>query len=52
LAPYKLTFNDMRLLPDRLVGGENKGWESMLSGLQAERPLWGGNAFLVHIWQF
>ena len=37
VGTYELTFNDARVLPDRLIGGENKGWECILSGLQAER---------------
>jgi alkylation response protein AidB-like acyl-CoA dehydrogenase len=34
---YELTFNDARVSADRLIGGENKGWEVLLSGLQMER---------------
>jgi alkylation response protein AidB-like acyl-CoA dehydrogenase len=34
---YELTFNDVRVPPDRLIGGENKGWDVLLSGLQVER---------------
>ena len=34
---YELFFNDVRVPADRLVGGENKGWECILSGLQVER---------------
>jgi len=34
---YELTFDHVRVPPDRLVGGENKGWEVVLSGLQVER---------------
>jgi alkylation response protein AidB-like acyl-CoA dehydrogenase len=37
VGTYELTFNDARIQPDRLIGGENKGWECILSGLQAER---------------
>jgi alkylation response protein AidB-like acyl-CoA dehydrogenase len=37
VGTYELTFNDARIPPDRLIGGENKGWETILSGLQAER---------------
>ena len=36
-APTKLFFNDVRVPPERLIGGENKGWDCILSGLQAER---------------
>jgi alkylation response protein AidB-like acyl-CoA dehydrogenase len=34
---YELFFNDVRVPADRLVGGENKGWECVMSGLQVER---------------
>ena len=34
---YEIFFNDARVSADRLVGGENKGWEYLLSGLQVER---------------
>ena len=34
---YELTFDRVRVAPDRLVGGENKGWEVVMSGLQVER---------------
>jgi alkylation response protein AidB-like acyl-CoA dehydrogenase len=34
---YELTFDHVRVPPDRLVGGENKGWDVVLSGLQVER---------------
>jgi alkylation response protein AidB-like acyl-CoA dehydrogenase len=37
VGTYELNFNDVRIPPDRLIGGENKGWECILSGLQAER---------------
>ena len=37
VGTYELNFNDARIPPDRLVGGENKGWDCILSGLQAER---------------
>jgi alkylation response protein AidB-like acyl-CoA dehydrogenase len=33
----ELTFNDVRVPADHLVGGENKGWNCILSGLQSER---------------
>jgi alkylation response protein AidB-like acyl-CoA dehydrogenase len=39
VGTYELFFTDMRLSPDRLIGGENKGWECILSGLQAERAV-------------
>jgi alkylation response protein AidB-like acyl-CoA dehydrogenase len=34
---YEVFFNDVRVPADRLVGGENKGWDCVLSGLQIER---------------
>jgi alkylation response protein AidB-like acyl-CoA dehydrogenase len=34
---YEIFFNDVRVPADRLVGGENRGWDCVLSGLQAER---------------
>jgi len=37
VGTYELTFNDVRVDADRLIGGENKGWECVLSGLQVER---------------
>lgn len=37
VGTYELTFNDVRVPADRLVGGENNGWQCVLSGLQVER---------------
>jgi len=37
VGTYELFFNNARIAPDRLIGGENKGWDCILSGLQAER---------------
>src|SRR5262245_43860137 len=34
---YEIFFDDVRVLAERLVGGENKGWDCILAGLQAER---------------
>ncbi|MGD0025038.1 MAG: acyl-CoA dehydrogenase family protein [Xanthobacteraceae bacterium] len=34
---YELTFDKVRVPPERLIGGENKGWDCVLSGLQVER---------------
>ncbi|MGH6672879.1 MAG: acyl-CoA dehydrogenase family protein [Xanthobacteraceae bacterium] len=34
---YELTFDNVRVPPDRLIGGENKGWDVVMSGLQVER---------------
>lgn len=37
VGTYEVYFDDVRVPADRLVGGENKGWECVLSGLQVER---------------
>ncbi len=37
VGTYELFFDDVRVPADRLIGGENKGWECVLSGLQVER---------------
>jgi alkylation response protein AidB-like acyl-CoA dehydrogenase len=34
---YELIFDNVRVPPDRLVGGENKGWDVVMSGLAVER---------------
>ena len=34
---YEVFFSDVKVGADRLVGGENKGWECVLAGLQLER---------------
>src|ERR1700744_2557582 len=34
---YEIWLKDVRVPADRLVGGENKGWACILSGLQVER---------------
>lgn len=34
---YEAFFKDVRVPADRLVGGENKGWDCLLGGLQIER---------------
>ncbi|MGA3309215.1 MAG: acyl-CoA dehydrogenase family protein [Xanthobacteraceae bacterium] len=39
VGTYELNFNEARIPPDRLIGGENKGWDCILSGLQAERVI-------------
>jgi alkylation response protein AidB-like acyl-CoA dehydrogenase len=36
---YEIFLKDVRVPGDRLVGGENKGWDVVLSGLQVERVL-------------
>jgi alkylation response protein AidB-like acyl-CoA dehydrogenase len=37
VGTYELTFNDVRVPANHLVGGENNGWKCVLAGLQAER---------------
>ena len=37
VGTYELFFDGVRVPADRLVGGENRGWECVLSGLQIER---------------
>lgn len=37
VGTYEVFLNDVRVPADRLVGGENKGWDVVLSGLQVER---------------
>jgi alkylation response protein AidB-like acyl-CoA dehydrogenase len=37
VGTYELTFNNVRVPTDRLIGGENNGWKVILAGLQAER---------------
>jgi alkylation response protein AidB-like acyl-CoA dehydrogenase len=37
MGTYEITFNDVRVPHDQLVGGENQGWGVLLSGLQNER---------------
>ena len=37
VGTYEIFFNEARIPPDRLIGGENKGWDCILTGLQAER---------------
>ena len=34
---YEIFLTDVRVPADRLVGGENKGWDVVLAGLQVER---------------
>lgn len=34
---YEVFFNDVRVPADRIVGGENGGWDCLLAGLQIER---------------
>jgi alkylation response protein AidB-like acyl-CoA dehydrogenase len=37
VGTYEIFFDNVRVPGDRLVGGENQGWECVLSGLQFER---------------
>ena len=37
VGTYEVFLNEVRVPADRLVGGENKGWDVVLSGLQVER---------------
>ncbi len=37
MGTYEVTLNDVRVPHDQLIGGENKGWDVLLSGLQTER---------------
>jgi alkylation response protein AidB-like acyl-CoA dehydrogenase len=39
VGTYEMTLDDVRVGEDRLIGGANKGWEVVLSGLQVERVL-------------
>lgn len=34
---YEVFFTDVRVDENRIIGGENKGWDCLLSGLQVER---------------
>jgi len=34
---YEIFFDDVRVTAERLVGGENRGWDCILAGLQVER---------------
>ena len=39
VGTYEIVFDDARVPADRLIGGENKGWDCVLSGLQVERTV-------------
>jgi alkylation response protein AidB-like acyl-CoA dehydrogenase len=39
VGTYEVFFNDVVVPEDRLVGGENKGWDCLMSGLQIERAV-------------
>lgn len=37
VGTYEIFFDDVRVPANRLVGGENRGWDVLLAGLQIER---------------
>ena len=37
VGTYEIFFDNVKVPADRLIGGENKGWDCLLSGLQYER---------------
>jgi alkylation response protein AidB-like acyl-CoA dehydrogenase len=37
VGTYEIFFNNVRVPADRLIGGEHKGWDCLMSGLQIER---------------
>jgi alkylation response protein AidB-like acyl-CoA dehydrogenase len=39
VGTYEVFFRDVEVSHDRLVGGENKGWDCLMSGLQYERAV-------------
>ncbi|MCC6776753.1 MAG: acyl-CoA/acyl-ACP dehydrogenase [Hyphomicrobiales bacterium] len=39
VGTYEMTLDNVRVSEDRLIGGVNKGWDVVLSGLQVERVL-------------
>jgi len=41
---YEIFLNDVRVPADHLVGGENRGWDVLLSGLQVERVISAANS--------
>jgi alkylation response protein AidB-like acyl-CoA dehydrogenase len=36
---YEVFFRDVEVPADRLIGGENRGWDALMSGLQYERAV-------------
>ena len=51
---HQILFNDVRVPAERLVGGENKAWNIVLSGLQLERlaaaaGYWGGAQAVIDL---
>jgi alkylation response protein AidB-like acyl-CoA dehydrogenase len=39
VGTYEISFDEARVPADRLIGGENRGWDCVLSGLQVERTV-------------
>ena len=39
VGTYEVFLNDVDVGPDRLVGGENRGWDCLMAGLQIERAV-------------
>jgi alkylation response protein AidB-like acyl-CoA dehydrogenase len=39
VGTYEIFLRDVRVPADRLVGGENKGWDCLMGGLQIERAV-------------
>ena len=37
MGTYEVTLEDVRVPEDQIIGGVNKGWDALLSGLQTER---------------
>jgi alkylation response protein AidB-like acyl-CoA dehydrogenase len=37
VGTYEIFFNDVRVPEEHLIGGENNGWDCVMSGLQTER---------------
>jgi len=37
VGTWEIFFNDVRVPADHLIGGENRGWDCVLAGLQVER---------------
>jgi alkylation response protein AidB-like acyl-CoA dehydrogenase len=37
VGTYQIILNEVRVPSDRLIGGENNGWDCVMSGLRAER---------------
>ncbi len=39
VGTYEVFFRDVEVSEDRLIGGENKGWDCLMAGLQIERAV-------------